>query len=439
MDVSRAPMGERQRSAILDAIKQDGDVHEKHFLEVKSSFDVNSKEDCTKVAKFILGAANRPVELAARAFGGYAVMVLGAEKDRLGGVPNGLEILALEQKIGNYLGTRGPQWDLERHPADEPDKEALFILIEPPQQGDPVFVCRKSFDGSNPSSTLRDGEVYVRTQGETRKADSAGLDRLFARASQRKVAMPQFEVGLDSPIHVVLPSDEIRQRIAERWIKNAREKYVKVQSAPFPNATLAALASAHLTHGGTEWTSERFDNRAEKWESELAENWPNILGKLAGAVLPGPRFSVRNTQSHFLEAVRVDIFFENVRGVDHTHVEDLDKNKLIPPVARARDLFGEGTIQPFNYSGLRAANSTYPLSWDNEPGGLRVVIQLPHLRPSTPWVSDDDDLVLLATSETVKAHWRVTALGFDHAFEADLAVEVSEPHDFSSLMRMTTS
>lgn len=132
MDVSRAPTGERQRTAILEAVRQDGDVREKHFLEVKSSFDLNSKEDCAKVAKFILGAANRPVDVAARAFGGYAVMILGAEKGRLGGVPMGVEILALEQKIGSYFGTSGPQWDLDRHPADEAGTEALFILIEPP-------------------------------------------------------------------------------------------------------------------------------------------------------------------------------------------------------------------------------------------------------------------------------------------------------------------
>ncbi|WP_026552483.1 hypothetical protein [Arthrobacter sp. H20] len=439
MDVSRAPTGERQRNAILEAIRQDGDVREKHFLEVKSSFDLNLKEDCAKVAKFILGAANRPVDLAARAFGGYAVMVLGAEKGRVGGVPAGLEILALGQKIGRYFGTSGPQWDLERRPADGPGTEALFILIEPPRQGDPVYVCRKDFTGSNASSTLRDGDVYVRGQGETRKVDSADLDRLFARARQRTVTVPEFEVSLDSPAHLILPSDGVRQRIVENAIEQAREKYVKVQSAPFPNATVAALAISNPMFGGTEWTSERFDKRAEEWEDELTDNWSSILDKLAGAVLPGPRFSVHNTQSQFLEAVRVDIFLENVRGVDHTNVEDLDKNKLIPPVVRSRNPYGMDLFEPIDYSGLRAANSTYPLSWDNELDGLRVIIELPHLRPSTPWVSEDDDLVLLATSESVRAHWRVTALGYNHAFEADLAVQVSEPHDFRSLMRMTTS
>lgn len=439
MDISRAPLGERQRSAILDAIRQDGDVHEKHFLEAKNSFDLNSKEDCAKVAKYILGAANRPVDVAARAFGGYAVMVLGAEKGRVGGVSAGLEILALEQKIGNYLGTNGPQWDLERHPADEPGTEALFILIEPPQQGDHVFVCRKSYDGSNSSTTLRDGDIYVRAQGQTRKADSADLDRLMARATQMTTTTPGFEVSIDSPANLILPSDDIRQSIVESWIEKAREKYVKVQSNPFPNVTLVALASSHPLFGGTEWTSERFSERAEDWEDEITDNWLSILDKLAGAVLPGPRFTIRNAQDQFLEAVRVDIFFENVRGIEHIAVEDLDKNKLIPPVVRARDPYGLGMIQPLSMSGLRASNSSYPLSWDNEPGGLRVVIELPHLRPGTPWISDDDDLVLVTTSETVKAHWRITARNFHEIFEDDLAVEISEPHDFRSLLRTTTS
>lgn len=71
---------------------------------MKGSFDINSKEDCAKVAKCILDAANRPVETAARAFGGYPVMVLGADKGRLGGVSEGIETLALEQKLGAHLG-----------------------------------------------------------------------------------------------------------------------------------------------------------------------------------------------------------------------------------------------------------------------------------------------------------------------------------------------
>lgn len=300
-----------------------------------------------------------------------------------------------------------------------------------------MYVCRKSYDGSNASSTLRDGDVYVRAQGQTRKADSADLDRLFARAGQRTATVPEFDVGLDTPAHLILPSDEIRQRIAERRIELARGKYVKVQSNLPPNATLAALASSHPLFGGTEWTLERFNNRAEEWRNELTDNWPSILDGLAGAVLPGPRFSVRNTQSQFLEAVRVDIFFENVRGVGHTNAEDFDENKLIPPVARVRDLFGNGIVQPYDFSGLRAANSTYPLYWDNEQDGLRVIIELPQLRPGTPWISEDDDLVLVTTSAAVTAHWRITARGFDQVFTDNLPVSVSTPLDFPALMRMT--
>lgn len=436
MDVSRAPLGERQRNAIVEAIRQDGDVREKHFLEAKSSFDLNSKEDCAKVAKYILGAANRTVDLAARAFKGYAVMVLGAEKGRLGGVPAGIEILDLEQKISGYLGTSGPQWDLERHLADEAGTEVLFLLVEPPQQGDPVFVCRKSFDGSNPSSSLRDGEVYVRTQGQTRKADSADLDRLFARASQQTTTMPDFEVSLDSPAHLLLPSDDVRQRIVANSIEKEREKYVKVQSNPFPKVDLAALVSSHPLFGGTEWTPESFNERAEEWEKELTENWASILDKLAGAVLPGPRFSIRNVQEQFLEAVRIDIFLENVRGIEYTAIEDLDKNKLIPSLVRARDPY-RLEIEPYDFSGVRAANSAYPLHWDNEQDGLRVIIELPQLRPSTPWISDNDDLVLVTTFPTVTAHWRITARGFDQAFTDTLPVSVSTPLDFVALMRLT--
>ena len=409
MDTSRAPMGERQRRAILDAIRQDGDIHEKHFLEVKSTFDLDSMDDCAKVAKFILGAANRSVELANRAFGGYAVMVLGAEKGRVAGVPAGIEVLALDQKIAKYLGAESPQWDLERHPADETGAEALFIVVDPPKQGDQIFWCRKGYDGSNASTTLRDGEIYVRTQGQTRKTQSADLDRLMARATQRTATLPEFEVSLDGHANLLLPSEDFRDKIAEQRIQQAREKYVKVQSDSFPNPTLNALVGSHPLFGGTELTSESFEERAEKWEDDLAVKWSSIMDELAGATLSGPVLSIQNAQDQFLEAVRVDIFFENARGIDHTDIEGLDKNKLIPPVIRTGDPYGLGVIQPSFLTGLRPASGTYPLTWKNETGGLRVIIELSELRPGTPWASDNDDFVLVANSAAVTAHWRIPA------------------------------
>lgn len=58
------------------AIASDDRV-ERYFLEVKSTVDLNTNSGRAKVAKFILGAANRDPARAAARFGGHAVMLLG--------------------------------------------------------------------------------------------------------------------------------------------------------------------------------------------------------------------------------------------------------------------------------------------------------------------------------------------------------------------------
>ncbi|WP_139263562.1 hypothetical protein [Geodermatophilus africanus] len=77
IDLSRVPRGELAARALVEAVAQADDRVERHCLEVKSSIDLKSKDGISKVAKFILGAANRMPDVAARYFGGHAVMVLG--------------------------------------------------------------------------------------------------------------------------------------------------------------------------------------------------------------------------------------------------------------------------------------------------------------------------------------------------------------------------
>ena len=72
------PLGERALRGILDHVVAVGDEAETTHLEVKSSLDLSSKAGVAKVAKFLLGSANRRPNEAARHFHGYAVLVIGA-------------------------------------------------------------------------------------------------------------------------------------------------------------------------------------------------------------------------------------------------------------------------------------------------------------------------------------------------------------------------
>lgn len=81
-DTDIVPLGERALRRILDHVVAIGDEAETTYLEVKSDIDLGSKLGIAKVVKFLLGAANRRPQDAARHFRGYAVLVIGAKKGK---------------------------------------------------------------------------------------------------------------------------------------------------------------------------------------------------------------------------------------------------------------------------------------------------------------------------------------------------------------------
>ena len=83
IDTRRAPKGELAARALVEQVMASDDRVERHYLEVKSTLDLHTKRDQAKLAKFILGAANRMPDLAAAAFDGHGVIVVGVSKGRL--------------------------------------------------------------------------------------------------------------------------------------------------------------------------------------------------------------------------------------------------------------------------------------------------------------------------------------------------------------------
>jgi hypothetical protein len=163
------PLGERVQRSILDHVIAAGDEAETTYLEVKSGLDLSSKAGVAKVAKFLLGAANRRPHEAARHFSGYAALVVGAQKGSMPGVPRGVEAHELEDRLRPYLGSQFPAFEFGRIGVDD-DREVLFVIAQPPQDGQPIFPCHKSFQGDDRRDSLEDGGVYVRGTSNTRPA-----------------------------------------------------------------------------------------------------------------------------------------------------------------------------------------------------------------------------------------------------------------------------
>lgn len=184
-DISRAPHGLRAATALVAELAKLDDRFERHYIEIKSDIDP-SKNELAKIAKFILGAANRMPDVAATAFEGYGVMVIGVAPGKITGVPK-IEMLDIDKVVSAYIGPNGPTWDLIHVPVEGSVNTVLVILVDPPQDGQDAFVCRK--EGDN----LFNGRIYVRADGETREARADEIDKLLERGKR----VVRAEIGFD--------------------------------------------------------------------------------------------------------------------------------------------------------------------------------------------------------------------------------------------------
>jgi hypothetical protein len=103
LDLERLPVGERGWEAFLDWVKTTDDRAERHFLEFKSTIDLNAKPDRIKVVRFILGASNRDSAKAAKYFDGRALMVLGLAKGRAE-EPGGVAAIEMSERARPRYG-----------------------------------------------------------------------------------------------------------------------------------------------------------------------------------------------------------------------------------------------------------------------------------------------------------------------------------------------
>lgn len=210
----QVPTGEIGWSRLIDYVLESDDRVERYFLEVKSEADLNSKRDQAKVAKYILGAANRDLAQAQRRFGGHALMVLGVGNGTVVGV-RPFEAKDLGRAIQRLIGADGPGWDFERIRVDGHD--VIIIVVDPPT-GD-MWTCRADAPG------LTDGGIYVRADGETRQATGDEVRTLITRATSRPPT-----VDVDVAIEGEVLAIQVDESVLTAWIQTTAEQ-LRAQAA----------------------------------------------------------------------------------------------------------------------------------------------------------------------------------------------------------------
>jgi hypothetical protein len=244
LDTSILPLGERALQSILDHVTAVGDEAESTYLEVKSSLDMTSKLAVAKIAKFLLGTANRRPAQAARHFHGYAVLVIGAEEGQSTGVPRGTEPHELEDGLRPYLGPTFPPFEFGRIAVDS-DREVLFIIAQPPEEGQPIFPCHKGYQGEDRRDGLEDGAIYVRGTSNTRPARSGEVLDLVERARGGGKRPIDLDVEVLGPISRVAHVNQVLEELLE----NEEHSFLQRADRPETGAFYPSLLPAQIFGG----------------------------------------------------------------------------------------------------------------------------------------------------------------------------------------------
>lgn len=430
LDTSVIPLGERALQSVLDHVVAVGDEAETTYLEVKSPLDMRSRAAAAKIAKFLLGAANRRPREAAQHFHGYAVLVIGAQKGSAPGVPRGTEPHELEDRLRPYLGPQFPAFEFARIGVP-PDHEVLFVIAQPPEDGQTIFPCQKSFQGDDRRDGLEDGAIYVRGTSNTRPAHSGEVLALVERARGGGKPPIDLDIELVGQIHRVDRVEEVL-----RQLRDYQEEQFNKEPEPDANSAFApaSLLSASSVFGAPKPLSPEARAKAlSAWRAKSDEHIAEGREHFLGAGLSGMGVRVLSCD-RFVAAPHLTITFHDCELLDHLDPGDADFDKAAEPVVRRQHPLG----QSFDPGTLRFRPRGYPVEWRNRSEDAEVVLTPESFRPNAAWASDQDDYVVVSRdpeAESVEVSWILTEDGNDEAVTGGFRITTEDLVDAADLFK----
>ncbi|MFT8788679.1 MAG: hypothetical protein ABF806_09040 [Bifidobacterium psychraerophilum] len=449
IDITRVPKGILAANSLISAVAEQGDLAERHYLELKSTLNLSTKKDKEKIAKFILGAANRMPDVAANAFEGYAVMIIGVSKGAITGIPP-VEMMEISKVVQQYVGATGPRWDILWVPINGSTNQVLVILVDPPSYGQGPFPCRAS------GESLSSGRIYIRADGATREANAEEIDSLLKRATIGN----KVDVDLDVGITGEIASVDSDQSVVEAYIHAVSTKLLsalpakkqeettsdldKVQESinltSRPPSTAAALMAGMMEP--EKRSKEEYLVSVKTWEQEFRSAWDLALPKIAASQLTPITVKVINLTTTFFRDVEIDIHLEgSISGLDSIDAEETDSLHDLdlpePPRKwgpKQRSLFSGlyepiAPIAPADFGSYISNTIIY-----KNTGSVSIHLDVGSLRPQGTYTSEDDELVLVVadpTITTIHGTWTMTALDHDDIYSGNIEIPVTEKHDLT--------
>lgn len=455
LETTRAPRGVLAAQALVAAVAEQGDLAERHYLELKSTLDLSTKKDKEKIAKFILGAANRMPDVAATAFEGYSVMIIGVAQGAVTGIPP-IEMMEISKVIQKYIGAAGPRWDIVWVPVEGSTNQVLVIIVDPPKLGQGPFPCRASGD------SLTDGRVYIRADGETREANSEELDLLIQRGSAGAQVEVDFAVEVLGEIASVTVDKE---NTVDEYLSKMRARLIDAMPRPEPRSTdaasltggLAGLSAYRAAIDGLSLvdsalmeperrSEEEYIESIDRWESRFRAAWKAALPKIAASQLRPAVIRITNRTTTFFHDVEVNLHLEgDISAFDYSEPEwagDFSDLELPhPPRKWGPTQRSLGITNYANMSNLYTQSVTQYLpssiSYKNS-GSVDLNLDVGELRPRGIYESEDEEIVLVVADRSltsIHGTWELTARDHNDVYTGEIDVAVAGNRDLTAVAR----
>ncbi|WP_378090566.1 hypothetical protein [Citricoccus sp. GCM10030269] len=350
------------------------------------------KVAAAKMAKFILGAANRPVADAARAFGGSALLLVGVSKQGdLVGVEQ-VDSANWSDSVLEYFGSEKPRWDYQWVRYEE--YTLMAVTVEPPKQGDPIYRAYSKGEG------VQDGDVFIRTDAKTRKATAIEQGRL----DQRAKSAPDASLEVSCAARMQFVDLSIAKRVIASWAESH---------------TFSPAVNDFIRRDGR--SAEEYRREIGEWKHSISSNpSEEVLDALAvhSSRAHQGSLSVKNVGTRDLQNVQVVLQLPpGVRAL----VADDDPDWQVEQAARLpRDWasLDIGVMAPVR------GNRDDLIEVIEDGDHLEMVWHLDHLPPARRRDSEEKIGIWTYGNETPRLFdWRVTAAGLNDVIRGTLRLD----------------
>lgn len=455
------PRSSSQWRSFLNALVEHED-YESEWLEQKSQGDPMKGSDLGKLAKCILGMANRSPIVAAKYMNGHGLMVWGLQNKDLAGIKK-TEDHQLQDKLTPYLTGDGPYWrGIRIAVKGSSDREVLIVVVDPSNVGDPIFLCHKNGEG------IEDGGIYVRDKTQTRRAKSDEI-RILEHRSIKDFPAIDLSVSLESPLYRIVSQTDDVEAYIERVQTFLRDALPEERPADLGRTsfvpTSRETSSGSVTSDSTGWSDairdsmkifeafEVAENRTrleylaeiDEWVSKSRQAIPEAMQFYLESALPHVSFKIENHTNFFLKKLQLEIHIEGeIRSHERLLLEPFTLEEWLSPRPRrwgpyTRNPFADfGQINPSLY--LRphltvpAGGGPHVRIRNDESVG--VTIKLDELRPKSVVRVERQDVVLMVApeqAEPVHAIWTATAVDLHSVIEGSFDIPVVGNFDTSGI------